>query len=226
MGTKGDILQNTALPKQAHMLKSAAQTKLGKSPGGLPGHALPEQFNIACAGLIHTRNQVEKSAFASPVGADQGMHLACQHSQTDRVVGNQAAKTLGQAACFEQHSARRCQRRLRPGSMLHRGSGCWRFEPAPTEPGHDGPQSVGRPVQHDQHQQAEDDHLKVAAAAQELRKNVLQLGLEQRDQPGPQYRAPKVARAADHGHKQVFDANVQVKRGRIHKALQVGVKPA
>ena len=66
----------------------------------------------------------------------------------------------------------------------------------------------------------------MARRAKQLGQNVLQPLLEHGDHPGPHQRAPHLARATDHGHEQVFNADMQAKRGGIHKALQVGVQPA
>ena len=62
--------------------------------------------------------------------------------------------------------------------------------------------------------------LEVAAAAEQLRQEDLQLVLQQRDERRAEERAPDVARAAEHRHEQVFDARVDAERRRVDGALQ------
>ena len=50
--------------------------------------------------------------------------------------------------------------------------------------------------------------------------------LEHRDQSGADQRTPDLAGATDHGHEQVFDADVKTEGRRIDEALKVRVEPA
>ena len=50
--------------------------------------------------------------------------------------------------------------------------------------------------------------------------------LQQRDHRGTDRRAPNASGAADHGHEQVFDALIDSEGRRVHKALEMCVKPA
>ena len=98
-------------------------------------------------------------------------------------------------------------------------------DPGAARPAQQGPEPVRRGLQ-DQHQQgAEDDGFVVAAMAQQAGEQVLQLVVHQRDQPGPEQRAPDRSGAAHHRHQQVLDAGVEAERGGVHAALHVGVQP-
>jgi hypothetical protein len=81
-------------------------------------------------------------------------------------------------------------------------------------------------MQYQDHHQAEDDHLELAGGTEQLRQDVLQPLLEQRDDTGPEQRSPNLSRAADDRHEQVLNADLQAERGGIHETLQVGIQPA
>ncbi len=155
------------------------------------------------------------------------MHLAGLERHGHIVVGHQAAEALGHMLGRQQHLARSGQRALRQRRRVRQLQiGHGPAHPACRERLQRGPQAFCKALQHQHHQQAEDDDLEVAAGAQQGRQYVLQLLLDQGDQRGAQHRAPQVAGAADHGHEQVLDAHVQVEGRRAHEALHVGVEPA
>jgi hypothetical protein len=169
---------------------------------------------------------LKKVLLPAPFGADQCMHLAGLHVHRDGVVGDETAEALGHAVGLEQQFAggrqlAAVQRRDRRRWLRRLG-----LEEATGDAGQRRPEPLGKALQHEQHQEAEDDHLEIAAGAQQLRQQVLQLLLDQRDQGRAEHRAPQVARAPDHRHEQVLDADVDVERRRVHEALQVGVEPA
>ncbi len=224
---QGHVLQHAALAQQAHVLEGAAQAQPGEVARGLAGHGLAHQAHGAAGGVVHAGDHVEEGALAGTVGADQRVHLAGLDVEVDGVVGHQAGEALGDFAGIQHHLAGGRQRALRQrrGGGLGAGAGR-RPDEAACGAGDQRPQAVGGALQHQQHQEAEHHDLEVAAGAQQLGQHVLQLGLQQRDQRGAQHRAPQVARAADHGHEQVFDADVEVERRRVDEALQVRVEPA
>ena len=81
-------------------------------------------------------------------------------------------------------------------------------------------------MQHEDHDQPEDDHLEIAGLAEQLRQQVLQPLLEDGDQAGAKQGAPHVPDTADHRHEQVFDTLRERERRRIHEALQMRIEPA
>ena len=223
---QSDVFHHAALTQQAHVLEGAAQPQCGKVARGALAHDLVHQAHLALGGIIHTRDHVEEGALARAVGANQGMHLTGLNAHGNIVVGHQTAKALGHVFGFQNHRATG-----RQGVLFQDDCALgWGYfagaQQAARQALQRGPHAVGKALQHKDHQQAKDHHLKVAAGAQQRGQHVLQLLLEQGDHRGTQYRAPQVASATDHGHEQVFNTDVQIEGRWIDEALHVRIQPA
>ncbi len=88
------------------------------------------------------------------------------------------------------------------------------------------PQPVGGGLQ-DQHQhRAESDGFEIAGVADQPGQNVLQLIAQHRNSGGAENRAVDAARAAQHGHQQIFGAGADAERSRRNRALKMRVEPS
>ena len=208
------------------MLEGAAQAARREVARGLAGHGLAQQPDLACGRIVDARDHVEEGALAGAVGPDQRMHLAGLDVIATALLATRPPKRLVTRSASSSSFAggRQLAAVAAPAPAL--ASPAAGLQEAAGDACQRRPQALGEALQHEQHQEAEDDHLEIAAGAQQLRQQVLQLLLEQRDQGRAEHRAPQVARAADHRHEQVLDADVEVERRRVHEALQVRVEPA
>ncbi len=222
---KRDVLQHAHAWQQAHVLEGAAHAHAGNGTRTAAIDALAEKADFTRSGRIDAGDQVEQRRLARPVGANQRQNLAARHAETHPVVRHETAELLDRILDLQERRPGRRHRTRRQGLRGKLGAGGaarGRREPA-RQP---GPQPLARPMQHEDHQQSEADHLEVAGGAEQLRQQILQPLLEHGDHRGAEQRAPDVGGAADHRHEQVFDADVQAEGRRIDEALEVGVKPA
>ena len=224
--TERHVLDHAALAEQSHVLESAAQTQGGEGARRLHLHGAAHQLNLAFCRVVDARDHVEEGALSRPVGSDERMDLAGLAVHRHRVVRDEAAEALGHRRRLQQHFAARRQRALR-----QRCDTAWRRRclgpKIPLRQAPQGrPQSVGETLQHQHHQQAEHDHLEVAAGAEQARQHVLQLLFQQRDDGRTEHRAPQMPGPADHRHEEVLDADVQVEGRWVNEALHVRVEPA
>src|SRR5690606_15060591 len=188
-----------------------------------------QEADLAPCGGQHAGDEVEGGAFAGAVGADQAHDFAGLEREADVVHGNQAAELLAYRVDLKH------QRAFGGPGPLHEVGGLGRRCDAPAfglagqgQPprGQDGPDAVARVLQHQYHQDAEDDELEVGAGVEDFGQDVLQLVLQGQDQPRTQHGAPHAARAAHHRHEQIFDAVVQAEGAGTDGALHVCVKPS
>jgi hypothetical protein len=220
----GDVLEHAHGRQQLHVLEGAAHAHAGDLARVVAGHRLAEEQHLARGRGVDARDLVEHRALARAVGADQREDLAGLDLQAHVVVGDQAAELAGDVLGLEDQLARLGQRapRQRLGVGVDRLADCAHRHQLLE----DRPQALAGAVQHQHHQQAEHDHLEVAAGAQQAGQPVLQPLLEHGDDARAHDRAPHVAGAADHRHEEVLDADVHAERGRVHEALHVRVQPA
>ena len=143
--------------------------------------------------------------------------------QAHVVDGQQPAELLAHLVHVEQAFAGG-----RPGALGQRlGAGpvahaLRRRPPAADE----APQPVGHDLQHHHQHDAEDDGLEVAAGAQQLGQQHLQLVFGQPHHGRAEEGAPHMAHAAQHRHEQVLDALVDGKGRGADAALEVREQPA
>ena len=189
-------------------------------------HDLAHQPDLAFGRFIHAGDHVEKRTFSRAIRTDQRMDFARLQVHRHGVVGHQPAKAFGHSAGLQQHLAGRWQRTA--GQQLRASAAGDRVRPEESlrEVRQRGPQALRKTLQHPQHQQAKHNDFKVAGGAQQTGQNILQFFLEQGDDRRAQHRTPEMSGAADHRHEQVFNADVEVERRRVHKPLQMRVKPA
>ena len=96
---------------------------------GQPGDLPPGEMDAAGIRLQGTGNVVDEGSLASPVGADQGMHLAGGDGEIDILQGVYGGETARQAADFEQgfsHASSRTARRRRGGRRARHRAGAGR----------------------------------------------------------------------------------------------------
>ncbi|MPM71005.1 hypothetical protein SDC9_117968 [bioreactor metagenome] len=209
------------------MLKGARKPQRGKAARRLTLHGPPHQVHLALRWHIDTRDQIEEGALARAVRPDQCMDLARPQIQRHIIIGQQAAKPPGDVGCRQQQLPLLGRRLLREQVGIRGGQlWCGAGNPPRGQALQRRPQPIRETLQHQHHQQAENDHLVVARRAQQRGKNVLQFFLEQGDRRCAQHRPPQMARAAHHGHEKVFNADVEIERRRAHKALHMRVQPA
>ena len=206
---------------QLHVLERAPDAQPRDLIGRPAADRGAAEAHVARAESQCATDQVEHRALSRAVWTDQAEDLAGPDLERQIVHRDQPAKPLACRIDLEQRAlagglATRGQRR----SVRHR----WRstLRQQALEP---WPDSLARTLQQQHHQHAEDDDLEIAGAAENVRQQILQPLLEQRDQRRTDHRAPDTAGAADDCHEQVFDTLVDPERAGVDEALQVRVQP-
>ena len=205
------------------MLESAAHAALGNLAAGQAGHVLASEHHGAARQPQYAGDEVERRAFARTVRAEQPHDVARTDAEAHIVHRHQATELLAHLLHVEQQ--------LATGGFVAAGQG---FGAAPIaftlegrHPAFDKtPQPFRRVLQHADEDEAEDDNLEVAAGADQLGQQHLQLVFDDLHRARARKRAPDVANATQHRHEQVFNALGQAERRRVHRALKVREQPA
>ncbi|MNX94646.1 hypothetical protein D3C86_1268840 [compost metagenome] len=220
----GHVFQHAHAAQQAHVLERAGQAQPRDLARARAGHGLAQQRHLPRRGRVHPRDLVEHRALARAIGADQRQDFARAYLQVHGVVGDQAAELARHVHRLQHHLAARRHgfARQRLGIHVQAAHGLLHADPARQQ----RPQAAARAVQQQHHAEAEHDDFKIARLAQHLGQPVLQPLLGHREHARAHQRAPDLARAADDGHEQVFDAHLQAEGVGVHETLHVGVQPA
>ena len=99
-----DVVEHRHLFEQGVDLKGAAQAPANPLGLGQGGDILSDNQHLAGGGAEPAREQIDKSGFASAIGADQGMARAHLELEIDVVGHGQSPKAFAQATGF-QHGA-------------------------------------------------------------------------------------------------------------------------
>ncbi len=172
---EGDVVEHAARAEQPHMLEGAAEAaaRRSRATAGRPstGPAAAPRRRSASS---DARDHVEEGALAGAVRADQRMDLAGLHVERDARRWRPARRS----ACV---TSRASSSTLPAGGGSRRGSGVRGMragaagasapQPAAGQARQRRPDAVGEALQHDHHQQAEHDHLEIAAAAEQPRQH-------------------------------------------------------
>ena len=171
----------------------------------------------------HAPDQIEGGALAGAVGPDLVDGVAGADGKADIVGRHQAAELLTQRLHFQQQVTVlrlvACRQLVRSLPITHP---LRRRQPL----GDKAPQPVGRALEHRDQHQAKHDQLEVAAGADQLEPQHLQLVLDELDHTRTDEGAPDMADAAQHGHEQKLDALVDTEGRRVDRALEVRQQPA